>query len=450
MVFGSAVFVFGFLPLVLCLYMVLPGLALKNVLLIIASLFFYGFGEPVYVFLMIFSAFFNYLIGLVASKGGKAGRIGLALGVIADIGCLCYFKYTDFLLQNLNLVFGAEIPLRNIALPIGISFFTFQEISYIADAYKEGKCQKNPFKVLLYVSLFPQLIAGPIVKYGDVEKELSNRGFSFDEAAEGVCRFVFGLSKKLLIANTMGLMVDNIFAFENMNILSAWLCALGYSIQLYFDFSGYSDMAIGLGRIFGFHFNENFNYPYTAESIKDFWNRWHISLSSWFRDYVYIPLGGNRKGKFRTNLNLALIFLLTGIWHGASWNFVLWGVWHGFFRILENLGIIRIKNKIAAHIYTLVCAAVGFMIFRAEDMGQAAYMVKNMFLGFNFSAAALSDFVSVLSPYNILIFAAGVVLCAPVYKKAERFRFPISVLLFGLCALNIASAGYNPFIYFRF
>ncbi|MCD8091087.1 MAG: MBOAT family protein, partial [Clostridiales bacterium] len=298
--------------------------------------------------------------------------------------------------------------------------------------------------------LFPQLIAGPIVKYGDIEKELSHRGFSFDEAAEGVCRFVFGLSKKLLIANTLGLMVDDILSFENMNILSAWLCAFGYSLQLYFDFSGYSDMAIGLGRVFGFHFNENFNYPYIAASIKEFWNRWHISLSSWFRDYVYIPLGGNRKGKLRTNLNLALVVLLTGFWHGASWNFVLWGVWHGFFRIMENLGVIKIKNNIIAHIYTLVCVAVGFMIFRTENMSQAAFMIKNMFTGFDFSPSALSDFVSVLSPYNAFIFVVGAVLCVPLFKKLYRFRLPISALLFVLCVLNIASAGYNPFIYFRF
>ncbi|MCD8239481.1 MAG: MBOAT family protein [Clostridiales bacterium] len=450
MVFGSAVFLFGFLPVVLCLYIAMPSLVLKNALLILASLLFYGFGEPVYVFLMIFSALFNYIIGLLAAKGGKTGRFGLAVGAAADIGCLCYFKYADFFLQNLNLVLGTEISLRNIALPIGISFFTFQEISYIADAYKTGKCQKNPFKILLYVSLFPQLIAGPIVKYGDIERELSDRRFSFDDASEGVCRFIFGLSKKLLIANTLGLMVDNILAFENMNILSAWFCALGYSLQLYFDFSGYSDMAIGLGRIFGFHFNENFNYPYIALSIKDFWNRWHISLSSWFRDYVYIPLGGNRKGRLRTNLNLAVVFLLTGFWHGASWNFVIWGIWHGFFRIAENIGIIKIKNNIIARVYTLVCVAVGFMIFRAENMRQAVYMVKNMFSGFDFSAAALADFVSVLSPYNIFIFFAAVVFCLPLFKRIEKFRFPLSAVLFVLCVLNIASAGYNPFIYFRF
>ncbi len=450
MVFSSAAFLFAFLPLSVIIYNLLPGLALKNIFLCIISLCFYAFGEPVYVLLMLASVGFNYICGIVASRNGAVGLAGLIVGASADIICLGYFKYTDFLIGNINVLFNTSIPLRGIVLPIGISFFTFQEISYLADSYRNKTCQKNPLKVLLYISFFPQLIAGPIVKYSHIEKALSERKADINDISEGICRFIFGLSKKLLLSNTLGLITDNVFGFESVNIFSAWIGAVSYCMQLYFDFSGYSDMAIGLGRIFGFRFNENFNYPYISGSIKEFWRRWHISLSSWFRDYVYVPLGGNRKGIARKCFNTSVVFILTGIWHGASWTFVVWGIWHGALVILENIGVINIKNKLLSHIYTLVCVCIGFVIFRAETLALGINMVKNMFFGFNFSTLSYVSLFSLLSPYNVFIFILGIIFSFPAAKKFERLKYPFSAILFILCILSLAASGYNPFIYFRF
>ena len=332
MVFSSLVFLCIFLPVIFCLHSVMPSIKVKNALLIIASLIFYAFGEPVYVLLMIASAFLNYLCALLMGKANR--KAVLVIAVVINIGILCIFKYTGFLVTTVNSVLHTNINVPQITLPIGISFFTFQALSYVIDVYREQVgIQKNFFKVLLYISFFPQLIAGPIVKYRDIALEIDSRRVELREAAPGLRRFICGLAKKILIANTMAAVADNVFSqgFDTVNVVVAWIGAVAYAMQIYFDFSGYSDMAIGLGRMFGFHFKENFEHPYGSLTIKEFWRRWHISLSSWFKEYVYIPLGGNRKGKTRAGINKIIVFFLTGLWHGANWTFVVWGLFHGLF-----------------------------------------------------------------------------------------------------------------------
>ena len=356
MVFSSAIFLFVFLPIVCALYFIVPGIKGKNTLLIIASLIFYAFGEPIYILLMIGSIIANYIFGLMEGRFSKANNIAgkkivLIIAVICNIGVLCVFKYTAFILENINYAGRLNIKIPGIALPIGISFFTFQALSYVIDVYRNPEMvQKNLFNLMLYVSFFPQLIAGPIIRYNEIAKQINNRTSSIEKTTEGISRFIRGLTKKLIIANATGYMADSIFALKitDYNFLVAWVGAIAYTLQIYYDFSGYSDMAIGMAKIFGFEFNENFNHPYSAKGIKDFWRRWHISLSLWFREYVYIPLGGNRKGKFRCEFNKMIVFLLTGIWHGANWTFVIWGLIHGVANVIEDtLGsIIKIKNNI--------------------------------------------------------------------------------------------------------
>lgn len=471
MVFSSLVFVCIFLPVVLILHSVITNRKVKNGLLLAASLLFYAYGEPVYILLMLASTLFNYGLALLLAKHRKP--LLLALTVIVNIGLLGVFKYTGFLLTNANTLLGLSLPVPEISLPIGISFFTFQALSYVIDVYREDVAvQKNYGKLLLYISFFPQLIAGPIVRYKDIAHEIDNRTVNTRQIAFGLRRFIAGLGKKVLIANAMGAAADYIFNYgaANINILGAWIGAVAYLMQIYFDFSAYSDMAIGLGKMFGFHFKENFNYPYIAGTIQEFWRRWHISLSSFFKDYVYIPLGGNRKGKVRTVLNRIIVFALTGLWHGANWTFVVWGLFHGFFLLLEEF-IPQIKKlpKLLLHIYTLLAVTLGFVIFRADTIGEALLFISKMFSGFDFSPATMSFTMQALTPYFIVMLVVAVLCCGPLAKLTERVRtleskealtprenilqtasFVMAFLLLAWCIIRLAGGSYNPFIYFRF
>lgn len=472
MVFSSLVFLCVFLPTVFILYTVVPSLKFRNGLLILASLVFYSYGEPVYVLIMIFSSLLNYFCArLVSSKNNRA-KIALIASVVINLGILAVFKYSAFFVESINAVTGLYIPVPQIDLPIGISFFTFQALSYVIDVYRQTvEPQKNYFYVLLYITFFPQLIAGPIVKYRDISEQIVAREQSVEKIALGMRRFICGLAKKVLIANTMGQTADVIFSSENgySSILTAWLGALAYLFQIYYDFSGYSDMAIGLGKMFGFDFKENFNYPYGAVSVRDFWRKWHISLSTWFKEYLYIPLGGNRKGRLRTVLNRLIVFFCTGLWHGASWTFVIWGLYHGVFLLLEEfIPILGRLPKILNHIYTLIVVTVGIVIFRADTISQGFDYIRNMFVGFNISEQSISLALTQLTPWFIVIFIVAIIGCAPIKPIADKLRvsdsavlckrqriaqivlFLLSFVLLSWCIIRLSSASYNPFIYFRF
>ncbi len=468
MVFSSLVFISVFLPAVLLFYWLLPTNAGKNILLLAASLFFYAYGEPVYVFLMILSSFFNYLCALWIENRRNNGKTILAFAILANLFLLCVFKYAGFLTELVNGVTDIGLPVPKIALPIGISFFTFQAMSYVIDVYRrETLPQRNFMYILLYISLFPQLIAGPIVKYHDVEKELVSRSLDIKETALGIRRFIVGLGKKVLIANYMGEVADTLFHAPLSQIQSAgaWMGAAAFMLQIYFDFGGYSDMAIGLGRMFGFHFKENFRYPYAAASIQDFWRRWHISLSGWFLEYLYIPLGGSRKGRVRTCLNKFIVFACTGIWHGANLTFLFWGLFHGCLLMMEEFIPFFQKEKrgwknALGHIYVTLAVMIGFVFFRADTIGQGVAWIGKMFTGFQTNPAAVRLARSQLTPVHISAFAAGVFASLPVMErigKDERARkafdlasFAASLALFFVCMLNLAGGTYNPFIYFRF
>ena len=422
MVFSSTVFLFIFLPVAYVMYLVLPGIKAKNIWLIIISLLFYGFGEPVTVFLMVFSVLVNYFVARLIASAKKHKKLWLVLGVVFNLGLLGVFKYAGFFTETLNAILRTSIPVPQIRLPIGISFFTFQILSYVIDVYRDNSVVQRKFlNVLLYISLFPQLIAGPIVKYYDISQQIENRTLTPEATASGIKRFIIGLSKKVLIANTVGAAADAMFALQgsDMSALTCWLGAISYTLQIYYDFSGYSDMAIGLGQMLGFTFKENFNYPYTADSVQEFWRRWHISLSSWFKEYLYIPLGGNRKGKLRTALNRIFVFFCTGLWHGANWTFIVWGLLHGLFLMLESYKVIpleKLKFKPFKHIYTLLVVTVTFVIFRADTLTQALVFISKMFTGFDITAASLSAFTQQLSPFFLTISALAVIFSAPVVK----------------------------------
>ncbi len=464
MVFSSLIFISIFLPAVFIGCRLLPSVGLQNGFLLIASLIFYGYGEPVYVFLMIATAALDYLWALGMEKYPEHRKLLGILAVIQNLGVLAVFKYAGFLADLWNDVTGMGIPVPVIALPIGISFFTFQAMSYVLDVYRqETPAQKSFFRLLLYISFFPQLIAGPIVKYHDIEVELENRQMTPEGIATGIRRFICGLGKKVLIANTMGAVADTLYAAPatQVNAFVAWAGALAYLLQIYYDFSGYSDMAIGLGWMFGFHFKENFNYPYIASSVKDFWKRWHISLSGWFREYLYFPLGGNRKGRGRTVINKFIVFACTGIWHGANLTFLFWGLYHGFFLMLEEIcpAISRRGGKIRSllqHIYTILVVTIGFVFFRTDTMAQGWLWVKNMFSGFRMDPAAMRLFLSVLTPLNLTVFVAGALLAAPWvprYRQVswlERLSWIVTPCILILCVMSLAGGTYNPFIYFRF
>lgn len=458
------VFLCVFLPAAFCLHLLLPGMRAKNFLLVVASLVFYAYGEPIYVILLVASSAGNYILARLTGECPKIRKLTMTLAVVINLGLLVIFKYSGFLVETFNSVTGAGIPVPQVRMPIGISFFTFQALSYVIDVYRgDASVQKNFGKVLLYISFFPQLIAGPIVKYHDVEAEINNRKQTPEEIGKGIRRFIAGLSKKVLIANTMGLVADNLFGAAATGITGpgAWLGAVSYMLQIYFDFSGYSDMALGLGMMFGFHFHENFDYPYISASIREFWRRWHMSLSGWFKEYLYIPLGGNRRGKFRTVVNKMIVFVCTGIWHGASFNFLFWGIYHGFFLMLEEyIPFIGKKGGILKsffqHVYALLVVCVGFVFFRADTMKQGCFWIREMFTDFGWKASAMSLTLQQLTPVYLVTLAAALVAAVPVnsmlkkYKWYEGFTYVLSLAGFALCVLSLAGGTYNPFIYFRF
>ncbi len=471
MVFSSLIFLCIFLPVVFLLHTVIPNVRVRNTLLIVSSLVFYAYGEPVYVLLMIASSLLNYLCARWAGRNPqKKSKAALVIAVTANLLILAVFKYTGMLVSAFNGVTGLSVPVPEIALPIGISFFTFQALSYVIDVYRGVvDVQKNYFSVLLYISFFPQLIAGPIVKYRDINEQIDQRSVTVDKVARGLRRFVCGLCKKVLIANTMAGVADLMFSMDagELSLPAAWLGALSYLFQIYYDFSGYSDMAIGLGLMFGFQFKENFLYPYGAKNIRDFWRRWHISLSTWFKEYLYIPLGGSRKGKLRTSLNKIIVFFLTGLWHGANWTFVLWGLWHGLFLLLEEyLPFLRKLPRAISHLYTLSVVTLGFVVFRADSILSGFSYIGRMF-SFDFSSSSLA--LEQLTPWFIAMFAAAVIGCAPIRPLADKLRTSfgdvraskrytaVSAALYALafvglvwCILRLSSGAYNPFIYFRF
>lgn len=458
------VFLCVFLPAAFCLHLLLPGMRAKNFLLVVASLVFYAYGEPIYVILLVASSAGNYILARLTGECPKIRKFTMTLAVVINLGLLVIFKYSGFLVETFNSVTGAGIPVPQVRMPIGISFFTFQALSYVIDVYRgDASVQKNFGKVLLYISFFPQLIAGPIVKYHDVEAEINNRKQTPEEIGKGIRRFIAGLSKKVLIANTMGLVADNLFGAAATGITGpgAWLGAVSYMLQIYFDFSGYSDMALGLGMMFGFHFHENFDYPYISASIREFWRRWHMSLSGWFKEYLYIPLGGNRRGKFRTVVNKMIVFVCTGIWHGASFNFLFWGIYHGFFLMLEEyIPFIGKKGgklkSFFQHVYALLVVCVGFVFFRADTMKQGCFWIREMFTDFGWKASAMSLTLQQLTPVYLVTLAAALVAAVPVnsmlkkYKWYEGFTYVLSLAGFALCVLSLAGGTYNPFIYFRF
>ncbi len=473
MIFSSLEFLCVFLPVVFALYCLLPSIKVKNALLIVASLLFYAYGEPVYVLLMIASSFMNYGMARLIAKGEKRKKMFLVLAVALNLGMLAVFKYADFAVDTVNGLLSTNIPLPGITLPIGISFFTFQALSYVIDVYWERvEVQKNYFNILLYISFFPQLIAGPIVKYRDINEAIENRVMNADEIAKGLRRFICGLGKKVLIANTAGLVADHVFtaAHSKVNFVVAWIGAIAYLMQIYYDFSGYSDMAIGLGHMFGFHFKENFQYPYGADSIQEFWRRWHISLSTWFKEYLYIPLGGNRKGTARTCINRIIVFFFTGLWHGANWTFVIWGLWHGMFLLFETYcPIVKKAPKVIARIYTLLVVCVGFVMFRADTLTEGLFMIKQMFTGFSMDPDSMSFAVQQLTPWFVVMLAAGIIGAAPIRKLVDHIRenvqpevlagkwktvqivlYVASAVLLIWCMIRLSGSTYNPFIYFRF
>jgi alginate O-acetyltransferase complex protein AlgI len=462
MIFSSTLFVFIFLPAVLLFYYVIPRrfLTARNTVLLVSSLFFYAWGEPKNILLMLLSISANYAFGLLmgdVSKNKKRRRLWLVLAVVFNLGLLGYFKYWNFFTAG---------KLWNVILPIGISFFTFQIMSYVFDVYfGTVAVQKSLPKLALYISFFPQLIAGPIVRYIDIEKQLSEREVTADIFVSGAVRFVHGFAKKILLSNIIAITADSIFNGEvQMTASVAWLGAIAYALQIYFDFSGYSDMAIGMGHMFGFNFLENFNYPYAAVSVRDFWRRWHISLSTWFRDYLYIPLGGNRLGSARTYLNLIIVFACTGFWHGASISFIVWGLYHGLFLILERAFLGKILDRLPrfiGRIYSLLVILLGWVIFRAETLTDAASYIGNMF---NFGNIGLDSAISLTDRLTLFVFVAALILSTPVipYIKEKllivKYGSAVSdtlilcgvTVLFSLSIVFLTGSDYNPFIYFRF
>ncbi|MBQ6522494.1 MAG: MBOAT family protein [Atopobiaceae bacterium] len=462
MVFSSLIFLSAFLPIVFALHTVVRDVRVKNAVLICASLLFYAWGEPVYIVLLLASTVVNYVFGRLVRAGGKPMRAVLVGAVVVNLAFLGVFKYADMAVSTLNAVSGANLPLPGIPLPLGISFYTFQALSYVIDVYR-GACEPQASypRVLLYISFFPQLVAGPIVKYHDIERQMGERSASVGDMADGLVRFACGLGKKVLIANTMGACADALYALDASQITApiAWLAAFSYLMQIYFDFSGYSDMAIGLGRLFGFRFLENFDHPYASTTIKEFWRRWHISLSTWFKEYVYIPLGGNRKGRLRAGVNKCAVFFLCGLWHGASWTFVIWGLIHGAFSLMEELVPVKRLPRILGHLYTLLVVMLAFVVFRCDTLGQAGTFISSMFLGWRSSSASHVLLMRELTPLFLATAAIACIASFPVSAKLKEAA-PSSALrlasyagalaLIVLSLLALSSGTYNPFIYFRF
>lgn len=469
MLFSSITFLYYFLPCVLVLYFLAPE-KLKNVVLLVSSLFFYGWGEPILVVLMILTIIVGYILGLLTEKHPSKRKIYLILSIVYSLGTLSYFKYANFFVENVNAAIGLSIPMLKIALPIGISFYTFQILSYNIDVYRgEVPAQKNPLYLATYITMFPQLIAGPIVRYKNIKDQLESRVHSFDKAALGIRRFVVGLSKKVLLANSFGELCAVFRESGEKSILFYWMYAIAFSLQIYFDFSGYSDMAIGLGKVFGFDFMENFNYPYISKSITEFWRRWHISLGSWFKDYVYIPLGGSRVSKRRWYFNIFVVWILTGLWHGAAWNFVVWGLYFAVLLVIEKLVLLDYlkQRKILGHIYVVFLVVVSFVIFNASSIGEALKDIGGMF-GVSFIGEVIplvsAEAVYYLKSYALLFFV-GIVGITPVMKivigrivdsktkfsKVVEYTEPVMLLvLMILVTAYLVDGSFNPFLYFRF
>lgn len=461
MVFSSAIFLFCFLPILLIIYFIIPARG-KNYLLLVFSLVFYAFGGPKYLLVLLFVVMVDYIGGLLIEKNRENGKKILTAVIGVNLATLIFYKYTMFFLENLSVIFSTDLELFEVIMPIGISFYTFQSMSYVIDVYRrEVKVQKNYLLLLLYVSLFPQLVAGPIVRYSTIENEIQSRKSSLDDVCYGIERFILGFAKKIIIANQMGMLADIVFDEGTAYTPVAWLGAIAYMFQIYFDFSAYSDMAIGLGRIFGFHFLENFNFPYVSKSIKEFWSRWHISLSTWFRDYVYIPLGGNRKGSMRHFINMGIVWALTGFWHGAEWTFLFWGLYYFVFLAIEKFVIRDRLERIPSslrHIATLLTVLIGWVLFRSEDMGAFADMVGTMF-SFNFDAMGLAEARLYVETYFVY-FIAAVMFSTPIYYRiCDRFenstvfaviKYAGLLCLMLVSVMFLAHSSYNPFIYFRF
>lgn len=472
MVFSNLFFIYLFLPLNLILYYAVPNKTWKNVVLLLFSLFFYSWGEPVWVFLLMLTAFLDYTWAKCIEYFNLTGqqrrkKIALIASLVFDLGMLGVFKYSGFVVENINLLTGLSLPVPKIALPIGISFYTFQTISYVLDVYRgQVAAQKRYYKYLMYLSSYHQLVAGPIVRYSDVAAEIENRTVSAQDFSEGITRFCLGLTKKVVVANVAGSLAGNYLDADlaSLSVAGAWFGVLLYTLQIYYDFSAYSDMAIGLGRMFGFHYHQNFNYPYIAKSVTEFWRRWHISLSSFFRDYVYIPLGG----KYRHQIfNICVVWFLTGLWHGASWNFILWGVFYGVLLIVEKLGLLKVLEKIPSvfsHLYLLFLTLIGWTIFYTTDLGKLGGYFGVMF---GLSGNALSDpQLSITFMNNLFWLVAAVLFCMPITQLVKRWaqaqrsegvRAGISivnaimnVMLLFVCTAMLVGDSYNPFLYFRF
>lgn len=467
MVFSSYSFLLLFLPLCLLLYFIVPQRlrSFRNAVLLLFSLVFYFFGEPKGIFVMLFIILLSYFCALLITRGrsSNARKLWLAVSVIGSLGILCIYKYSGLAVSTLNKVLRTSLSVPDIIMPIGISFFTFQSMSYVIDVYRgDAPAQKNPAYVALYVVMFPQLIAGPIVRYNTVAAAIRQREETLDDVYAGIRRFVVGLAKKVLLANTFGTVSETLFDLTGRSALLAWIGAVFYALQIFYDFSGYSDMAIGLGRVFGFRFLENFNYPYISKSITEFWRRWHISLGTWFRDYLYIPLGGNRKGLPRQILNLLIVWGLTGFWHGAGWNFLLWGLYFAVILIVEKLLLLKVLEKLPAffrHLYALLLILIGWVIFNCTSLSSLTVYLRDLF---RFSAVSTADFgyLWYLCRQFWPELICGILFCLPVLPALKKriaqknWYAPVSsillLLLLVLCILSLAGSSFNPFIYFRF
>ena len=470
MVFSSILFITRFLPLVLAIYFIVPK-RIRNLVLFLSSILFYAWGEPVYILLMCFTITVDYVFGIIIDKQISAGKknkakVSLVAAVAINLLLLGYFKYANFTISTINSLTGAGIAAIRLALPIGISFYTFQSLSYVIDVYRgDTKVQKNILDFGTYVTLFPQLIAGPIVRYRTVAEEMQGRVENRADFARGISRFIFGLGKKVLLANNAGLLWDSVNALtaSEMSVGSFWLGILAYTFQIYFDFSGYSDMAIGMGLMFGFHFDENFNYPYIAKSITEFWRRWHISLSTWFKEYVYIPLGGNRAGIAKQIRNIVIVWMLTGFWHGASWNFVAWGLYYGVILIFEKVFLLKIIEKmpkVARHLYTMFLVIIGWVLFSFDSFKKGAEFIAGMFGLGGYSVINKEFIYLLLNNLVLLIILAVASTDVPkrwIEKLAAKDKLVFKVagiimleVILGICVAYLVASTYNPFLYFRF
>lgn len=461
MIFSSLPFLFFYLMAVLAVYKVSP-LKLRNLILLLVSLFFYGWGEPVYILIMLLSIVVDYVHGMLVERwrsDDRKARRAVASSVFFNLAILIFFKYWDFIAANINVLTGLRLPVLGLPLPIGISFYTFQTMSYTIDVYRQdAPVQRNPVTFGAYVTLFPQLIAGPIVRYKSVAEQLENRREDLEKFVSGIQRFTVGAAKKVLLANAIGQLWDQSLAAESLTLTGAWLGLAAYAFQIYFDFSGYSDMAIGLGRMLGFEFLENFNYPYISKSVVEFWRRWHISLTTWFREYVYFPLGGNRVSKPKWIRNILIVWLLTGIWHGAGWNFLLWGLYYGAWMLAERLFLGKYLEKLPAalrHIYTMVIVLVGWALFAVEDMGRLGAYLMSLFGSGGLFSPLDGYHLRTYLPTLVILAVGSTPLMKTVWDKlGERGRSvlrPVLVLAaLILCTASLVDAGYNPFLYFRF